>query len=163
MIRFFHMDKSHKDAWLPRLFDLLYSNMEEITYFNTTYYEAERRWISEVSPALEKDPRQILLCLQNDSLIGYLQYYIRDDLIMVEELQISKRYQRTLLFLAFCKQILRLLPPQVAFVEAYADRRNLYSQRLMKRLGMACIGAAEGEYLHFRGALADCKNVMRIS
>lgn len=163
MIRFAHLDKSHKDIWLPRLFELLYSNMKAIAPFDSTYDEAAKDWISEVSPALEKEPRQILLCLQADALIGYLQYYIRGDLLMIEELQIKSEYQRTLLFCSFCKQISRILPPQVFFVEAYAQTGNLYSQRIMTRLGMECTATPDGAYFHFCGELKEMMRTMHLS
>ncbi len=149
---FIYLNKGEKDQWLPKLFDLLYENMQTIAPSGLSYEEEKALWLQEVSSALEKEPRQIILCFMGKELAGHLQYYIRDGLLMVEELQLKKKYQRSLLFYGLCKYLLKDLPQNLKTVEAYADKRNLASVRLMEKLGMkACEDETPSPFVHLRG------------
>ena len=153
---FIYLNKGEKDQWLPQLFDLLYENMQTIAPSGLSYEAEKAQWLKEVSPALEKEPRQIILCFADKELAGYLQYYIRDGLLMVEELQLKKKYQRSLLFYSLCKYLLKVLPQDLKTVEAYADKRNLPSIGLMKKLGMeVCEDETPAPFVHLRGS-ATC-------
>lgn len=155
MSRFTHLDKSQKDDWLPILFDLLYENMQEIVPSDLSYEQEKQQWLSNVSPALEKDPRQVLLCFSDDTLVGYIQYYTNKNLLMIEEMQIAKPYQRTTLFYSFCKHFSGMLPEEIERVEAYADPRNLHSRKLMAKLGMT--EKEEGKFIHLSGSAAKIR------
>ena len=65
VIRFSYLEKSQKEQSLPVLFDLLYENMQEIAPEQIPCEQAKQLWLKEVSPALEKAPRQIVLCLSD--------------------------------------------------------------------------------------------------
>ena len=144
------LNKAEKERWLPRLFALLYENMNEVAPSGVPYEVERDQFLANVAPALEKAPRQVLMALEDGDLLGYIQYYTREDLLMVEEVQIRKDHQGTLLFLRLCRQLLSALPEEIRVVEAYADRRNHRSRQLMNRLGMVEL-PEPGEYLHFRG------------
>ena len=150
MLRFEFLNKQEKDIWLPRLFDLLYDNMRSVAPGELPYAEEKRQWLEAVSPALKKAPRQIILCFAQDALAGFLQFYTRGPLLMVEEVQIAKPYHRSFLFYRLCRFLLQTLPSEIEVVEAYAGQRNLHSLRIMKKLGMEMIGR-EGPFAHFRG------------
>ena len=152
MVRCTFLDKQDKDLWLPILFDLLYDNMHAITPSGLTYGEKKKQWLSNVSPALDKAPRQIVMCFAGDALAGYIQYYTRGELLMVEEVQIRKSYQKTPVFYCLCKYLCLNLPPEIAYMEAFADERNRYSRKLMDRLGMKQIADdTASPYVHLRG------------
>jgi len=152
MITFLYLNKSEKDVWLPRLFDLLYDNMKSIAPSDLPYEEEKNEWLSNVSPAIDKAPRQIILCFDGDTLAGFLQYYIRNDLLMIEEVQVAKALQRTTAFYRMCKYLKDKLPDAIKYVEAYADKRNLNSISIMKKLGMEVIEDNENTpYLHLKG------------
>ena len=155
MVTWMFLDKAKKEEWLSKLFDLLYENMCDIAPSGMTYEKEKENWLAEVSPALERKPRQILMCLRGDDLIGYLQYYTRDNLLVIEEMQLKKEYQRTTLFKNFGRHLLRCLPKSITVVEAYADKRNAYSQKLMRKLNMDNIAAEDMPFLHFRGAAEE--------
>lgn len=158
MIHFTYLNKAQKDLWLPKLFDLLHENMRVISPFGSPYEQERRQWLAAVSPALDKEPRQIILCFSNDELAGYLQYYTRGDLLMIEEVQLKKEYQRTFLFFRLCRHLSKNIPPEVSFIEAYADKRNHYSQRIMQKLGMEVIEeAADSPFVHLRGSMNIAK------
>ena len=162
MITFHYPDKRHKDALLPALFKILHENMRSIAPSGLPFEEEQASWLAAVSPALEKEPRKILLCLVDGQLAGFLQYYIRDNLLMIEELQLAREYQATMLFCGFCRYFLRNLPAEVRYIEAYADSRNLRSRKLMRRLGMEQVDdSTDSSFLHFRGRMADLLPVFR--
>lgn len=157
---FCYLDKSEKDYWLPQLFDLLYENMKAIAPSGLSYQQEKREWLEAVSPALEKPPRQIILCFVAGELAGYMQYYIRDKLLMVEEIQLKKKYHRTLLFYRFCKYLMSVMPCDLQTIEAYADKRNRNSIRLMEKLGMQpCEPDADSPFIHMRGSAERVKYV----
>ena len=158
MICFSFLDKSQKNFWLPKLFDLLYENMLGIAPSERSYEEQKREWLAEVSPALDKAPRQIILCLEDGNIVGYIQYYIRDQLLMVEELQLKKAYQRTILFYRFARHLISVMPRNLQRIEAYADKRNDYSLSLMEKLGMRqCEDACSSPFVHMAGDLGNTK------
>ena len=143
------LNKAEKDCWLPQLFDLFYRNMNTIAPSGMSYEEERAEWLSAVSPALDKAPRQILLCCEDGKLAGYIQYYTRGDLLMIEELQLAAIYQRSTVFFSLVRALVRLLPEGIRYVEAFADSRNRRSIALMKKLGMEIL--EETEFVHLRG------------
>ena len=149
MITYTHLDKTQKDQWLPRLFDLYYTNMIPIAPSDLDYDQERAQWLSAVSPALDKEPRQILLCCEDGKLAGYVQYYTRGELLMIEELQLADIYQRSTVFFSLIRALIRLLPEGICYVEAFADSRNHRSIRLMQKLGMEVL--EETEFVHLRG------------
>ena len=158
MITCVHMDKSEKEKWLPVLFDLFYENMSAIAPSGLPREEERACWLAEVSPALDKDPRQILLCRDGEHLLGYIQYYTREGLLMIEEFQIVKPYQKSLLFPRMCKSLLRNLPAGIETVEAYAHIPNLYSQSIMAKFGFRKMDACPYPGLvHLRANAAEVK------
>ena len=87
MITFTFLEKSQKEYWLAQLFDLFYDNMRSIAPSTLPYEQEKQQWLCQVSPALEKAPRQIILCFASGLLAGYIQYYTNGNLLMIEEIQ----------------------------------------------------------------------------
>lgn len=153
-IDFCFLNKSEKDLWLPELFELLYENMQLIAPSGADYEHEKQEWLAAVSPALEKEPRKIVLCFSKGELAGFLQFYTRQNMLMVEELQLKKKYHRTTAFWLLCRHMKSILPDDLENIEAYADKRNLKSIRLMQRLGMAlCEEEQESPFVHLRGSM----------
>ncbi len=150
MITFTYLNKNEKEKILPMLFDLLYDNMSEIAPTNLAYEQEKAQWFDNISPALGKTARQVIMCFTDEKLIGYIQYYINGKLLMVEELQLKQKYHCTLTFYRFCKHFIGTLPSDIEYVEAFADKRNISSQKLMKKLGMELIDSTS-EFVHLRG------------
>ena len=139
---------------LDLLFDLLYENMLPIAPSGLSYEAEKQQFLSCVRPALEKAPRQIVLLYEGEALAGYLQYYVNNGIFMVEEIQIRKGFRSTVLFAQLWKFMVGVIPGDTQYIEAYADKRNLPSQRLIAKLGMQAIGETpDGACLHFRGSL----------
>ena len=152
MIRF--LNKETELNLLEQLFDLLYENMAEIAPSGLSYEAEKHQFLSNVRPAMEKAPRQIVLMYDGDALAGYLQYYINNGLFMVEEIQLRKDCRSTSLFASLWKFMSRIIPEDTRFIEAYADPRNHVSRHLMEKLGMEPVKDSPYPHLlHFRGSL----------
>ncbi len=150
------LDKQKVSDTLPVLFDVLYENMDKIVPFDKAYEDAKAEWLGQVTPAMKKDRRQIVLMYDGDALAGYAQYYTNETTLMIEEIQLKPKYQRTMLLYEFCKFMEAIVPSEITYIEAYADKRNTNSQKLMEALGMKIIDD-EGNYNHFRGLLETLK------
>jgi hypothetical protein len=144
------LDKSQKSEILPLLFDIFYENTSKISPFSKTYEAERNEWLSEVSPALEKPPRQIILIYHGADLAGFVMYYTRRELLMIEELQLVSKYQRTLLCYKTVKYLYEFLGEKIERIEAYALKSNQTSIGLMQDLGFAEINDTLGtKFLHF--------------
>lgn len=150
MLTFTYMNKNEKEKFLPQLFGLLYDNMREIATTELSYEQEKEQWLGNVFPALDKPARQIMMCFADDELIGYIQYYTSDKLLMIEELQLKQEYHCTLTFYRFCKHFIGTLSAGIESVEAFADKRNINSQKLMQKLGMKLIDS-NSSFVHLRG------------
>jgi hypothetical protein len=58
---------------------------------------------------------------------------------MIEEIQLKPEYQRTMLLYEFCKFMKAIVPSEIIYIEAYTDKRNTNSQKLMRDLNMKII------------------------
>ena len=151
---FVFLDKQRCGELLPVLFDILYENMRDIVPSGLSYEQEKIEWLAEVLPAMKKTPRQMVLIKDGDEVAGYCQYYVNSGILMVEELQLKARYQRTRALYRLCLFLKATVPTDTSWIEAYADRRNTVSQKLMQTLGMACVGQSHGgRLLHFRGEI----------
>ena len=150
------LDKSNVDEFLSVLFDILYENMEKIAPFDKSFEQAKLEWTQQVAPAMKKDKRQIVLMYDNNTLVGYAQYYTNETILMIEEIQLKPKYQRTMLLYKFCKYMKSILSNEIIYIQAYADKRNVNSQKLMQDLGMKIIND-DGKYYHFQGFINKVK------
>ena len=138
MFEFKFADKLQLKLLLPDLFRILHSNMSIIVPTNNSYNEDYEIWSSYIIPAIQKEERQIVLMFAESKLVGYFQYYINSDTVslMMEEIQIIKAFQGTGLFSEFYNWLIKSLPKNIMYVEAYANKKNLKSQSILKHLGL---------------------------
>lgn len=148
MFHFIYLDKNKKTEYLPLLFDILYSNMKDIAPIEFIKEE----FIQEVGTALEKEPRKIVILYHGDELAGFLMYYTRENMIMIEELQIVKKYQRTKLLYQLCKFMISILPENIAIIESFVDKRNSNSLSLQSWLEMKAVESVNDNLLKMRGS-----------
>ena len=158
MYAFVYLDKSKKNEILPILFDLLYANMSLIAPSNSSYETERREFLTEVSSALEKEPRKIILCCCKGELAGFLMYYTRDALVMIEEVQLKKQYQNTMLFFRLCSFLAAELPESIEQIESFVHKENVYSLSLQTSLGMRIIGTENSKLYHLCGDAKIIRN-----
>ena len=146
------LDKAKADSVLPQLFAILHSNMSCIAPTGNTYEQDLDFWLSCVKPALEKAPRQILLVFSDEELAGYFQYYVNNGVFMMEEIQFSDPYKGSGIFSELYRYLVKTLPADTEFVEAYANKSNEKSIAVLGHLGLEIIGENKnGNSYHFRG------------
>ena len=161
MFEFKFADKLQIEQLLPDLFRILHSNMSIIAPTDNSYNEDFEIWSSYLTPAMQKEQRQMVLMYVDNKLVGYFQYYINGDtnLLMMEEIQIEKAFQGTGLFSEFYNWLIKSLPKNIMYVEAYANKKNLKSQSILKHLGLVEIGENKnGNSFYFKGAYVDLLN-----
>ncbi len=158
MFRFDYLDKSKKDEILPTLFDIFYENMFAIAPSELPLEDEKNEFVCEISRALEKEPRKIILCYCKGELAGFLMYYTNQNLLMIEELQLISKYQKTMLFYRLCKFLIANLPENIEKVESFAHRQNANSLSLQASLGMQLIECESPLFHHLRG---DAKAIVK--
>lgn len=161
MLTFKYIDKSKKELLLPMLFDILYENMKDIAPSGLSYDEEKKLWLSNVSPAIDKAPRQIIMCCDSDVLAGFVQYYTDKERLVIEEVQLTKKHQRTMAFYRLCKYLSISLSENIKYIEAYADKRNLSSISMMKKLGCEMVESDNtSPYVYFKGTVEPIKKIL---
>ena len=162
MYSFIYADKAHLSEVLPLCYDILYSNMNKIAPTGNTYDEDFSTWYACVFPAMQKDPRQIILMYHENTIVGYFQYYINDGMLMMEEIQIREDHHGTGLFRMFYGWFLNRQTAEIQTVEAYANKRNLKSQGILNYLGLTVCGENKnGNSYHYRGLFSDLSRILR--
>lgn len=158
MTRLAYLNKADAAQMLPKLFDILYDNMRHIAPSGCSYGQEKQVWLQEVAPALQKEPRRIVLMYADEELAGFCQYYINQGIFMVEEVQIKKPFQKTCVFFSLYRFFQRTVPQDTVYIEAWADLRNHNSIKIMQKLGMVPVETIEKRNLiHYRGTMKDIR------
>ena len=158
-MKIIELDKSQKGSVLPHLFDILHSNMSKIAPTGNSYEEDLSFWLSCVSPALDKEPRRILLIYDGEILAGFFQYFVNNGLFMMEEIQFCDAYKGSGAFRELYAYLTGVIPENTELVEAYANKSNYKSIEILRHLGLEIIGDNKnGVSYHFRGRY---ENILR--
>ena len=158
MISISLLDKAQFPAVAPAVFAMLDGNMRPILPDRLPQAEEYRLWFQAVSEGLTRDPRQIILVHgPENKLLGFVQYYANEQVLMLEEVQLLPRYHKAVSFLPrLGRFLLKALPATSKYVEAFVHPQNTYSIALQEKLTMECTGTdRSGEYLHYRGAFSQ--------
>ena len=151
MFTFVYLDKSQKNEILPALFDIFHANMGAIVPSELPLEDEKNEFVCEISSALEKEPRKIILCYCKGELAGFLMYYTNQNLLMIEELQLISKYQKSMLFYRLCAFLIANLPENIEKIESFAHRQNANSLSLQASLGMQLIECESPLFYHLRG------------
>ena len=152
MYRFEYAKKEELVALLPKLFEILHSNMSLIAPTGSSYEDDFEEWCAKVYPAVMTTVREIVVMYDDSNIIGYFQYYINNGVFMMEEIQIKQEYQGGGVFSAFYSWLIQGLPVALQTVEAYASKLNGKSQSILEHLGLSQIGENKnGSLYHYVG------------
>lgn len=156
---FEYPDKSSVNELLPDLFSLFYENMHLIVPFEKSYGEAFVEWSYEVLPALQKEPRKLVLMYFECQFVGFFMYYVNNGIFMMEEIQIKKEFQSSGIFLLFYEWLVKRLPADISFVEAFVNAENFKSQKILEHMGLSKFEDIQNErFLHYKGNYAVLLN-----
>ncbi len=153
------LDKEREMGLLDGLFDLMHDNMAEVAPSGLTSEWEKAKWLAEVVSALKKAPRQIVLLYCKGALAGFCMYYVNGGVFMIEELQIRRGFRSSGVIVELWKFFNRTIPGDTPYMEAYTDAENVYSQKLLGRLGLEMVEwTADGRLKHFRGDFNKIRN-----
>lgn len=165
MFEFSSMTKESFEKHSNRLFSILFENMSRIAPTGNPYEEDYRFWLQAMKEELEKGNRRIILCVQKESqaIVGYFQYSIQKNMLLLEEIQIKEVYQRKdSIFRGFFRFALDNIDESVDFVSAYANKQNVKSIGILRKLGLTIEGENKsGTSYLFRGTYSDLLNWYR--
>ena len=131
--RFEYAQKSEMSILLPKLYEILYSNMSLIAPTGNSYEKDFEIWYSNVYPAMMNTPREIVLMYDENAIIGYFQYYVNGGVFMMDEIQIKREYQG-------------------AGVFSFTSKQNQKSQGILEHLGLDQVGENKnGSCYHYKG------------
>ena len=150
--RFVYAKKSEKEENIPAIFEILYDNMAEKYPTGDTKEEDYRIWSSYFIPSLMEEKRKLVLLLGENGLIGYFQYSIENKTFKMEDLQVREEYHGSGLFRRLYTWIVKQLPRDLEWVEAFTDKRNRKTQGILEHLGMVRCGENKsGKSYFYRG------------
>ena len=147
-IGFQYRDKKEFASLSRQIFDILADNMSVIAPTGNSREEDFNCWFCAVSDGLERDERQIILIKNGTEIIGFFQYYVNEDTLAMEEIQLAFRNLYGFLF--------KNIPHSLKYVKAFANKKNEKSILILQRLGLKISGENKnGNSYFFTGDFAD--------
>ena len=156
MISFEYLNKSDFSVFARQIFDILADNMTMIAPTGNSREEDFVLWSDAVSDGLQREERQIILIKDNETIVGFFQYYTNADTFMMEEIQFRPEYQGKGVFRKLYGFILKNIRNDLEFVEAYASINNQKSIGILEKFGLSNIVINKnGRSYHFKGRFVD--------
>lgn len=158
MITFEYLNKKDFSAISNEIFNILADNMTAIAPTDNSREEDYKCWYEAMRSGLQRAERQIILIKDNEKIIGYFQYNINTDTIMMEEIQIKSEYQGKGIVRELYSFVDSNIKTDIEFVEAYANISNIRSIGMLRKFGLSGIGLNKnGHSYHFKGEKSDLK------
>jgi len=152
MIKFAYLDKLKFDNLSKNIFCILAANMSKIAPTGNSYKDDYRSWFCGLKRELEREQRKVILIYSDNELIGFFQYNIDNNNLIMEEIQIRPDWQGKGIFRALYGFLISNLPPEIQNVEAYANKKNIKSQEILRHLGLNIDGENKnGRSYHLSG------------
>ena len=150
--QFVYADKERLGSLMPQLFDILYDNMAAAYPTGGTREEDYDIWSRFFPGSLEDPARRLILLYQKDQLIGNFQYHLAGGVLFMEDLQVRPEFHGSGLFRAFYGWLTHQLPRETQTVEAFTDKHNHKTQKILEHLGLVNIGENKnGKSFHYQG------------
>lgn len=158
MITFEYLNKADFSHISNELFEILADNMTVIAPTGNSRQEDYKCWFEAISYGLQRNERQMVLIKDKDIIIGFFQYYINSDTLMMEEIQLKAEHQGKGLVRKLYSFMNSGIKADYEFVEAYANIRNNRSIGMLEKFGLSIIGLNKnGNSYHFKGKKDDLK------
>lgn len=136
------------DEYIEKMFEILANNMRAISPTGNSFAADKALWLEQAVPQFQ----HIILILEDDILVGYFQYRLIDDLLMMDEIQFSREHQGSSLFADLYRYITTVVPKDIQFVAACANKENTKSQKVLEHLGLTKVGSNKnGKSYIYRG------------
>lgn len=149
-MEFVFMENGRFGEYAPVLYDILSANMSAVVP-GVMDYEA---WRNAVGDGMQRPQRRIVLIMDSETVAGFFQYYVNNDVFMMEEIQLRGDYRHTRqLFRRLYAFLMPHIPDDITAVEAYTDPRNARSAAILEHIGLARLGD-EGGFVKYRGDMS---------
>ncbi len=146
---------------LDLLFDILHGNMSIIAPTGESYDDDKAMWVSGVTQALTNPNRSIVIINSGDETIGFFMYSVSSNLLKMEEIQFVPEFQGNGVFRALFNYLFNLIPEEVEHVEAFANKKNIKSQRILEHLKLENVGENKnGNSYRYYGEYQNMKDVI---
>ncbi len=159
MFFFEYLNKNDFSVSAPELFFILHTNMSLIAPTGNTYNEDYLSWSDAYGEAFERNEnRKIVLIKETENkIVGFFAYSVSEDVFKMEEIQILPELQSKYgIFKKLYLFVFKNLPPNIKYVEAFANKKNKKSIAILKHLGLEIIGTNKSGSCHrFRGSYND--------
>lgn len=159
MIEFSYLSKNEFNKNAGKLFSVLYDNMTKIAPTGNSREEDYKLWYEAMSDEMQSDKRHIIIISQKNSqeIIGFFKYSTNECVFMMEEVHIRGAYQgRCNIFRTLYGFVLEHINEEIHFVEAYANKKNIKSIKILNKLGLSIVGENKnGISYHLRGTYKD--------
>lgn len=156
MADFEYLEKNNFSVIGREIFNILADNMETIAPTGNKREDDYGCWYSGVSEGLKHRARNIILIKNENTIIGFFQYYVNNGTLMMEEAQLVPSYQGKGIFKCLCRFLFENTKEKIEFVEAFANVNNTKSITILKKAGLENIGMNNnGRSFHFRGEYSD--------
>ena len=156
MISFEYLNKPDFSAYERQIFDILANNMTMIAPTGNSREEDFDLWSDAVSDGLQREERQIILIKDNETIVGFFQYYTNADTFMMEEIQFRPEYQGKGVFRKLYGFIFKNIRNDLEYIEAYANVNNKKSIGILEKFGLLNAGLNKnGCSYQFKGRFVD--------
>lgn len=150
--KFRQMQNEDITVFINEMFEILASNMNVIAPTGNSYDTDFKIWSECVVPVLREGERSVILIFCEDALCGFFQYFVNDTTFRMDEIQFKKEYQGCGLFTELYHYLTTIISAQTKYVDAFARKKNLKSQRILEHLGLSLVGESKnGKSLYFKG------------
>ena len=155
--KFRQMQNEDITVFINEMFKILASNMNVIAPTGNSYDADFKIWSECAVPAWSEGERSVILIFCEDTLCGFFQYFVNDTTFRMDEIQFKKEYQGCGLFAELYHYLTTIISAQTKYVDAFARKENLKSQRILEHLGLSVVGESKnGKSLYFKG---ECKTL----
>lgn len=159
MADFKYLEKNDFEKYAPVLFEILADNMTQIAPTGSTREEDFALWYAFAKESFCEKGRSVVLVFETgtQNVIGYFQYSVCGDTFLMEEIELKADFHgKGNIFRELYRFVLSELPESLAYVEAYADKRNQKSIGILAKLGLRVVGTnRSGNSFRFRGSYCD--------
>lgn len=135
-IRFEYYSGKVPEKYIDAMFDLLSRNMSKIAPTGNSYDDDKAIWIAAAVPSF----KNTILIFDADAFAGYFQYRLIDDTFWMDEIQFHPDYFGSGLFESLYRYIITLIPGDTLYIKAYANKKNINSQKILCHLGLEVEG-----------------------
>lgn len=151
-MEFVMMQSEEFTTYENELFEILYSNMNELSPTGNSKEEDHKIWLHYFRKSITTDTKVILI-LNDEELIGYFQYRIKEDTMYMDEIEIKKAYQHTGVFITLMHYVVNMQDTKnVRCAEAYVNKSNDSSNVVFTHWKFEIIGEnSSGKSYLYRG------------